>query len=60
MKIWNQSLRAICSTRGTEPVILNFYGAQESIPMNEFCQPMCLAGRYDNPIPTRFLAPLTV
>jgi hypothetical protein len=27
-------------------------------PRKEFRQPMCLAGRYDNPIPTRFLAPL--
>ncbi len=40
-----------------EPVFLNVYGAQESIPRNEFRQPMCsLAGRYDNPISTRFLA----
>jgi hypothetical protein len=35
-----------------EPELLNFEGAQESIPRNQF-----LTGRYDNPIPTRFLAP---
>ncbi len=41
------------------PVFLNVYGAQESIPRNEFRQPMySLAGRYDNPIPTRFRAPI--
>ncbi len=37
----------------SEPEFLNFYGAQESIPRNQFRQP----GRYDNPIPTRFLSP---
>ncbi len=42
-----------------EPVFLNVYGAQESIPRNEFRQPMySLAGRYDNSIPPRFLAPI--
>jgi hypothetical protein len=42
-----------------EPVFLNVYGAQESIPRNEFRQPMySLVGRYDNPIPPRFLAPI--
>ncbi len=39
------------SSSCTEPVFLNVYGAQES---NEFR----LAGRYGNPIPTRFLAPI--
>jgi hypothetical protein len=41
-----------------EPLFLNVYGTQESIPRTEFCQPMYpgLAGRYDNPIPTRSLA----
>ncbi len=34
----------------------NFYGAQESIPRDQFRQPSSLAGRYDNAIPTRFLA----
>jgi hypothetical protein len=38
-----------------EPVFLNVYGAPESIPRNEFRQPM---GRYDNPLPLRFLAPI--
>ncbi len=35
-------------------------GAQESIPRNEFRQSTysLLAGRYDNPISTRFLAPI--
>jgi hypothetical protein len=44
--------------------ILNFYGAQKSIPRNlprnRFRQPMEPGGPvrpYDNPIPTRFLAP---
>jgi hypothetical protein len=27
-------------TKTTEPVFLNVYGAQESIPRNEFLQPM--------------------
>jgi hypothetical protein len=40
------------------PVFLNVYGAQESIPRHEFRQSFFLAGRYDNPIPTRFLAPI--
>ncbi len=42
-----------------EPVFLHDYGAQESIPRNEFRQlNLCsLAGRYDNPIPPWFLAP---
>jgi hypothetical protein len=39
-----------------EPVFLNVYGAHESIPRNEcLCS---LAGRYDNPIPARCLAPI--
>ncbi len=43
----------------TEPEFLNFNGAQESIPRKQFRQAVCsLAGRYDNPIPTRFLAPI--
>ncbi len=42
----------------TEPVLLNVYGAPELIPRNEFRQPMYLAGRYDNPIPPRCLAPI--
>ncbi len=40
-----------------EPVFLNVYGAQESIPRNEFRQPK-LAGRYDYPIPLRILGPI--
>ncbi len=40
----------------TELVFLNVYEAQESIPRNEFRQPM--VGRYDNPIPPRFLDPI--
>ncbi len=38
----------------TEPVFLNVYGAQESIPRNEFRQPCSLAGRYANPVHPRF------
>jgi hypothetical protein len=41
----------------SEPVFLNVYGAEESIPRNEFRQPCSQAERYDNPIPTRFLDP---
>jgi hypothetical protein len=41
-----------------ETVFLNVYGAPESIPRNEFRQPCSLAGRYDNPLPPRFLAPI--
>jgi hypothetical protein len=44
--------------RQPEPVFLNFYGAQESIPRNESASLCSLAGRYDNSIPTRFLAPI--
>ncbi len=42
----------------TEPVFLNVYGAQESITRNEFASLRSLAGRYDNPIPPRLLAPI--
>jgi hypothetical protein len=38
-----------------EPVFLNVYGAQESMNSASLCS---LAGRYDNLIPNRFLAPL--
>jgi hypothetical protein len=42
-----------------EPEFLNFYGAQEMIPKIQFRQGLCsLEGRYDNPIPTRLLAPV--
>ncbi len=46
--------------RRPELVFLNIYGAQESMPRHQFRQPMycSLAGRYDNPIPTRCLAPI--
>jgi hypothetical protein len=46
------------SWKGPEPVFLNVYGAQESIPRNEFASLCSQAGRYDNPIPPRFLAPI--
>jgi hypothetical protein len=38
--------------------ISNVFGAQESIPRNESASLCSLAGRYDNPIPTRFLDPI--
>ncbi len=41
-----------------EPVFLNVYGAQESIPGMNSASLCGLAGQYDNPIPTRFLAPI--
>ncbi len=35
------------------------FKAQETTPRNQFRQPVCsLAGRYGNPIHTRFLAPI--
>ncbi len=48
----------VAVSTAAEPVFLNVYGAPELIPRNEFRQPMSLAGRYDNPIPPRFLAPI--
>ncbi len=43
----------------SEPVFLNVYGTPKSIPRNKFRQPICsLAGRYDNLLPPRFLAPI--
>ncbi len=41
-----------------QAVFLNFYGAQESIPGNWSASLCSLAGWYDNPIPTQFLAPI--
>jgi hypothetical protein len=41
-----------------EAVFLNVYGAPELIPRNEFRHLCSLAGRYDKPIPPRFLAPI--
>jgi hypothetical protein len=41
--------------KNAEPEFLNFEGAQEPIPRNKF---RSLVGRYDNPISTRFLAPI--
>ncbi len=38
--------------------IFKLLGAQESIRRNRFRQPMKLAGRYNNPIPARFLVPI--
>jgi hypothetical protein len=47
---------AVKSSFKSEPECLNFQKAQESIPWNHFRQPLSLAGRNDNSIPTRFLA----
>jgi hypothetical protein len=41
-----------------EAVILNFYGAQKLIQGIDSASLCSLAGRYENPIPTWFLAPL--
>ncbi len=38
-----------------EPEFLNFYGAQESVPRNQFCQPLKTGGPVRQPYPTRFL-----
>ncbi len=53
-------LRPLDSTesKDAEPVFLKVNGAHESIHKNEFASLCSLAGRYDNPIPTRFLAPI--
>ncbi len=40
------------------PVFLNVYGAPELIPRMNSASLCILAGRYDNPIPPRFLAPI--
>ncbi len=42
----------------SESVFLNVFGAQESIPRNNSASLCSLSGRYDNPIPTPFLAPI--
>jgi hypothetical protein len=53
------SCRSIIQTlEKTEPVFLNVYGAPESIQGMNFASLCSLAGRYDNPIPPRFLAPI--
>jgi hypothetical protein len=41
-----------------EPVFLNVYGAPESIQGMNSASLFSLAGRYDNPLPPRFLAPI--
>jgi hypothetical protein len=38
--------------------IFNFLGAQELNQWNQFRRAVGLAGRYDNPLPTRFRAPI--
>jgi hypothetical protein len=44
------------SCSSPEPEFLNW--AQESIPSNQVARLCSLAGRYDNPVPTRFLVPI--
>jgi hypothetical protein len=41
-----------------KPEFFNFSGALESIPPGWESIPGLLVGRYDNPIPPRFLAPI--
>jgi hypothetical protein len=41
-------------------VLLNVYGAPELIPRKNSASLCSLAGRYDNPIPTRCLAPINL
>jgi hypothetical protein len=43
---------------GPEPVFLNVYGAQELFQGMNSASLCGLAGRYNNPIPTRSLAPI--
>jgi hypothetical protein len=42
----------------SEPVFLNVYGAPELIPRNNSASLCSLAGRYDDPIPPQFTAPI--
>jgi hypothetical protein len=49
---------AQCYAANAGPVFLNVYGAQESIQGMNSASLCSLAGRYDNPIPTRLLAPI--
>jgi hypothetical protein len=42
--------------RGSEPVFLNLYGARNRFQGMNSASLCSLAGRYDNPIPPRFLA----
>jgi hypothetical protein len=44
----------------TEPKFLNFLGAQEPISRNNSARLCSQAGRYNNPIPTWFLAPIEI
>jgi hypothetical protein len=41
-----------------ELVLLNFYGAQDRFQGIDSASLCSLAGRYDNPIPSRFLVPI--
>jgi hypothetical protein len=54
--IWPLYSNICIYTPAPEPEFVNVTGAQESTPRNRFCQLIGLAGRYDNTIPTRFLA----
>jgi hypothetical protein len=45
-------------TQLSEVVFLNLEGAQESIPRIDSASLCSPAGQYDNPIPTRFIAPI--
>ncbi len=62
LRDWRNNNNSVCvlgESPDPELVVLHINGAQESIPRNEFRQPMySLAGRYDEPIPPRFLAPI--
>ncbi len=58
MLICGPSWRDVVYVVYTEPVFLKVYGAHEPTPRNDSARLCSLAGRYDNPIPTRFLAPI--
>ncbi len=60
MKLYGEGMLGwVCSYARMYTTELEFLndGAPELIPRNEFLQPM-QPGRYDNPIPPRFLAPI--
>ncbi len=53
--LWSRlTIRLLC----TEPECLNFQGAQDRLQGTNSARLESLAGRYDNPMPSGFLAPI--
>jgi hypothetical protein len=55
-KLWSVQSGTVHMSFFVQPVFLYVYGAQESIPRNDSASLCNLAGRYNNPIPPRFIA----